>query len=299
MTSKDGHFAVMFADVSGSTRLYETLGDKDAKALIGDIVDRMSEITRQNGGVVIKTIGDEVMCRFGSADKGIAAACAIQETMENWPAVRPGTRVAVRIGIHWGPTLLEGDDVFGDAVNVAARMAGIAKARQIITTEDTVHELCPEQADKARLFDRVQVKGRLAELMIYELVWEQRQDVTTLVPIQGGLGAPAAAVMRIRLACEEKLVSSDGKAFVLGRGDGCDLIVPGALTSRQHARIEFRRGKYILIDQSTNGTWVRLEDGKDVYLRREELPLWGAGLISLGDPVNPDSPTAINFGIQL
>src|SRR5690606_30674497 len=95
-----------------------------------------------------------------------------------------------------------------------------------------------------------------------------------------GSQAPANEPMRVRCGHTEKPVPADGSAFVLGRADNCSLVVPAPLASRQHARIEFRRGKYILVDQSTNGTWVRLQDGKDVYLRREELPLWGAGIIS-------------------
>ncbi len=302
MTRIDTHFAVMFADVSGSTRLYETLGDKDAKALIGNVVDRMSTITRDHGGIVIKTIGDEIMSRFPSADAGIHAACAIQEAMEASPPVRPGTKVAVRIGLHWGPALLEGGDVSGDAANIAARMAGIAKARQIITTEDTVKNLSSALAEKARMFDRASVKGKVAEIVIHEVVWEEKEDVTTIVSMHtgGNTGAtPTTAPLIIRCGKIEKLFRSDAGVFVLGRADDCNLTVPSTLASRQHARIEFRRGKYILIDQSTNGTWVRTQDGKDVYLRREELPLWGDGLISLGEEVQPDNPALIHFKTPL
>lgn len=298
MTKNADHFAVMFADVSGSTRLYETLGDKDAKALIGDVVERMSEVTRRHGGTVIKTIGDEIMCRFPLADAGIRAACAIQEMMDATAPVRPGIKVAVRIGLHWGPALLEGGDVFGDAVNIAARMAGIAKGRQIITTEDTVHNLAPALAEKARLFDRAQVKGKQAELAIYDVLWEEKEDVTTMVSVRPvAAPSPAAAPLVVRCGHDQKHVGSDGHAFVLGRADTCNLVVPGTLASRQHARIEFRRGKYVLVDQSTNGTWVRTGDGKDVYLRREELPLWGEGLISLGEEPRPDDPAVIHFRI--
>ncbi|MFZ5755269.1 MAG: adenylate/guanylate cyclase domain-containing protein [Pseudomonadota bacterium] len=297
MSKTEGHFAVMFADVSGSTRLYETLGDKDAKAAIGATVDLMSELTTRHGGTVIKTIGDEVMSRFPTADAGIQAACGIQEALEDRAPLRNGSKVAVRIGVHWGPALLENGDVFGDAVNIAARMAGIAKARQIITTEETVRKLNADLAGKARVFDRTQVKGKQTEIVIHEVVWEEQEDVTRITAVRTAVASDTTATRPLMVRCgnTEKPVANDGLAFVLGRADTCNLVVPSTLASRQHARIEFRRGKYILIDQSTNGTWVRMQDGKDVYLRREELPLWGKGLISLGEEVRADNPAAIHF----
>lgn len=299
MSKTEGRFAVMFADVSGSTRLYETLGDKDAKALIGAIVELMSELTRQHDGVVVKTIGDEVMSRFPRADAAIQSACAIQEQLELRPPAKPGVKVAVRIGVHWGPALLENGDVFGDAVNIAARMAGIAKARQIITTDDTVQALPPSLAAKARVFDKTPVKGKQAEMVIHEVVWEEQGDVTRITAVRAATPADTTVTRPLQVRCgtNQKTVPLDGASFVLGRADDCNLVVPGNLASRQHARIEFRRGKYILVDQSTNGTWVRMQEGKDVYLRREELPLWGKGVISLGEEVRNDNPAAIFFSM--
>lgn len=296
MSTPDTCFAVMFADVSGSTRLYEKLGDYTAKAVIDDCLERMIEATHLHGGTIVKTIGDEIMSRFDTADAGIQAACSIQEMMERRPADH-GMRVSVRIGVHYGPAILEGGDVFGDAVNVAARMAGIAKARQVITTEETVSCLSPHLATRTRLFDRVAVKGKQVETVVFEMVWEAPTDVTcvmTRLPAAVDAGTQADT-LQVRCGAEEKQLRGDGSVFVLGRGDNCDLVVPSALTSRQHARIEYRRGKFILVDQSTNGTWVRLQDGSDVYLRREELPLWGEGVISLGEAIRDNDPALVHF----
>lgn len=306
MTGNNAHYAIMFADIAGSTRLYETLGDKDAKAVVGATLELMSEITRRFGGTVVKTIGDEVMSRFPDADAGIAAACAIQETLEDQTALHSslkiaGMKVAVRIGVHWGPALLENGDVFGDAVNVAARMAGIARARQIITTDDTIKKLSPMLAGKARLFDRAQVKGKQAEIAIHEVIWEEQAEVTRITTMRAipPVDATATRSLLVRCGADEKPVPADhAAAFVLGRADNCNLVVPGTLASRQHARIECRRGKYMLIDQSTNGTWVRTEDGKDTYLRREELALHGSGVISLGEEIRMDNPALIHFNMS-
>lgn len=152
--------AVMFADVSGSTRLYETLGDNDANRIIGKTIDIMSKLTELNQGFVIKTIGDEVMCRFFSADDCLRTAIDIQEEIS---AGIEGETVSImiKVGVHFGSAILEEDgDVFGDAVNVAARMASIAKGTQIILTADTVRLLRPDLQDKCRAFDKAFVRGK-------------------------------------------------------------------------------------------------------------------------------------------
>ena len=120
----------MFADIAGSTKLYDTLGDELARAKVAKAIETMSEITRQNSGDVIKTIGDEVMCKFPTAEDAGTAAWEMQEKFEEeTESNTDGSPVSIRIGMHFGPAILEGGDVFGDAVNVAARMAAQAKAK--------------------------------------------------------------------------------------------------------------------------------------------------------------------------
>lgn len=287
--------AVMFADVAGSTRLYEMLGDSKAQDAIGRYVSRMGEIASQYNGVVIKTIGDEIMCRFPSAGNGVGAACAIQEVVEGERLV-PGVPISVRIGLHFGPAILENDDIFGDAVNVAARMAGIAKARQIITTEETVRGLPQQLAEMARLFDRTTVKGKQEELAIYEVVWEA-DDVTRMV----GMATTAPSVtneLMLHYHGQDIHLTEALCPCSIGRGAQSDLVVGAPLASRHHAKIEYRRGKFVLIDQSTNGTYVSSQDGRMIYLRREELPLSGTGIISLGEPVKGDSMELIRYDLR-
>ena len=121
---------ILFADVSGSTRLFEVKGDVEARRLIARVLDALSAICRENGGRVIKTIGDEIMCTFPGALNGVLAACDMQRRMGRDPEfVRDS--LAVRIGLHHGDALEEQDgDVYGDAVNTAARMASLAKREQ-------------------------------------------------------------------------------------------------------------------------------------------------------------------------
>ena len=92
------------------------------------------------------------------------------------------------------------------------------------------------------------------------------------------------AKQQIVLSCDNfnyKMVSS-GKGLQLGRSEDCDLTVGAELASRLHAKITVKKGKFVLVDQSTNGTHVKTEDNVRHYLRREELALSGSGEISLG-----------------
>ena len=178
MAQRNIKCAIMFADVAGSTKLYEDVGDDKARAMISHTIESMTKSTEAMRGRVIKTIGDEIMCVFVDADSTVKAAYDIQETVSNdFTFVRA---LSIRIGAHFGPAILESDgDIFGDAVNVAARMAGIAKAGQIIITEDTVARLNDELKADTREFDRAPVKGKKEPMIIYEVMWQQ-EDVTRM-----------------------------------------------------------------------------------------------------------------------
>ncbi len=285
--------SVLFADVCGSTRLYETLGDQRAQQVIGDCIAFMLEIVEQHRGTLIKTIGDEIMVRFDDPNDAVRAACEIQEENESGREYA-GQRISLRAGLHHGPAILDDGDVFGDAVNVAARMAGIAKATQIITTGDTIAILEPDLAEMAREVDRTMVKGKSVELRICEILWEA-DDVTTMSmpttarPVDMSLLTLNYAGHEIQVGVAERPV------VTLGRGSQADLVVQAPLASRVHCRFESRRGKFVVVDQSTNGTFVRTADGENVYLRREELLIWGSGMISLGEDVADQNAHLVHF----
>ena len=272
-------YTVMFADVAGSTKLYEELGDLTANSVISEVMVMMKDSTRKFSGIVIKTIGDEVMCRFPSTDNAAKAAIQIQEKLEL--AIVQGVLVSVKIGFHTGLAILQTDgDLFGDTVNIAARMASIAKGCQIILTQSTAKLLSANLIDKTRDFDKVHIKGKSQEISISELVWEET-GVTRMVAVDSLL---SHAKQQIVLSCDNftcEMVST-GSGLQLGRSVDCDLTVSAELASRFHAKIAVKRGKFMLVDQSTNGTHVKTEDGVRHYLRREELALSGSGEISLG-----------------
>jgi len=280
MSRKNVTLATVFADISGSTKLYETLGDAVARELVSECLALMTEHITRNEGTVIKTIGDEIMCTFPTANDAVQASMDMQEGVtEDLPQQNPNTpsTLTIRVGLHYGPAILESGDVFGDAVNVAARMAGLAKGGQIITTQETADALSPALRDSTRHLDRIPVKGKAESIDIFEVIW-QAEDVTRMAT---GLISTATLKVTLKLTYhdENRKLDHTSGACVLGRGTKADLIVDDSMASREHARVECRRGKFYLIDQSTNGTYVRTPEGPS-FLRREELLLTGEGQIA-------------------
>lgn len=299
MTREDVTLAILFADIAKSTHLYETLGNTVAKNLIGNCIDLFARVTERHDGTVIKTIGDEIMCTFNSADDAVEAAIDMNRELEELTIPdRPGAPPPnIYVGIQYGPVIRESNDVFGDAVNVAARMVSQAKQRQIVTTTETVEFLNPEHKKAARIIDKTVVKGKSGEMDIYEVVWEQH-DATVMV---GDTIDRMNIHFRLEIEFQGQQISvdQDHPSATLGRQEHNDVVVNDGRVSRSHARIEYRRGKFILIDQSTNGTFVLLQGKKNISLKRDEAPLLGSGIISLGREVSPDSPLSIHFNIRM
>jgi class 3 adenylate cyclase len=280
MTSAPGCAALLFADVSGSTSLYEKLGDKPALAAIGKVLDELRKSVALQDGHVVKTIGDEVMAAFSSADAAMQAACDMQHRIAAIPPTAD-VRLAIRVGFHFGPAIEERGDYFGDTVNTAARMAGLAKSGQIITSGPTVAALSPLLQESTRGIDAMQVKGKQDEIQIYEVIWHDSDDLTALAARDLPGGMPEATLTLTYGSLTFKL-GAEQKAAALGRDAGNELVIPDKMASRVHCKIEYRRGKFFLVDQSTNGTYVTVEGDAEIQLKREQLMLRGRGVISLG-----------------
>lgn len=284
--------AIMFVDVEGSTRLYDKLGDKKAQQIIERCLGIATDIIQQSSGRIIKYIGDEVMSRFKDEDTAIEAACKIQEALEKDQSEEE--LPSVRIGLHYGMAIEKEGDVFGDAVNIAARVTSIAKGKQIITTEDTVVNLSPKHVGMTREFDKTAIKGKEGEVTIYEVLWQPDSATRMRTGITKG-SSGAASILSIVYNGEESNIKANSPDFMIGRDPRCDLIVISDFSSRIHARIEYRRGKFILVDQSTNGTYVNMDNKQNLYIRREELPLVGVGAIGLGESVSDNNTHIIRY----
>lgn len=299
MAPKTKNIGIMFADVAGSTQLFEVLGDDKARATIAETLELLTNVINGHNGTVIKTIGDEVMCTFPEADDTANAATEMQETLEDANDMREeGPEIKIRIGMHFGPALLEGGDVFGDAVNVAARMAAQAKGGQIITTKTTIDLLDPVTQASSRFVDNAPIKGKKDVIQIYEIIW-QESDVTTMATDVGN-SAKNQDIVSLEVSYNQTSVTlnQDKPGLMMGRSKACDLPINEQLASRQHVKIELRRDKFFVIDQSTNGTHIKIDDGEESFLRREEMPINANGKISLGKSFKDGSNEIVTFVLK-
>jgi adenylate cyclase len=280
MAEESSEAAVLFADVSGSTKLYETAGNAVAHAAVESCVNVMRQKTLASSGRVIKTIGDEVMSAFPTADAAADAAIEMQLAIAELPPVG-NTTLGIRCGFNFGPVVERDGDVFGDAVNLASRLAAVATKGQIITARETVMLMSPMLKANTRAITTIQVKGKAQEIQVYELLWQQSEDMTTLASHKS-VFKPRNAMLRLKIQDAEVVLSAERPSLAMGRDQAADLVIKERMASRAHGKIERRLDKFILTDHSANGTFVTIEGDKEIVLRREEFTLRGHGWIAFG-----------------
>ncbi len=287
--------AIMFVDISGSTSLYETLGNEPAYKLVTKCISILSNIIDQHKGTLIKTIGDEVMCTFSDACQAINAAIKMNNSFEDIfkTRLKKNLRPSLRIGLHTGRVIRQDNDVFGDAVNMAARMVSLAKPKQILATQEMIDELPSDLQEKSRFVDKTRIKGKDGEFNIYEVIWNVGD--MTLVLFDGTDSQDQCERLHLRYGKKDVYMDKDRPALMLGRLPENDLIVDDDIASRFHARIEYHRGKFVLIDQSSNGTYVFPDGQKPAYIHHDECVLSSCGYISLGREAKAGSVDMIRF----
>ena len=285
--------AVMFVDIAGSTKLYHEFGDTLTQDSIARSLIRMSESIKRNKGTVVKFIGDEILCYFQEVEHAISTAFALNDLLEQLKDPN-GIKIKIRIGLHFGTAIIDQNDIYGDTVNVAAAMRENARSRQIITTEAVIQKLPAEVLHRARRIESAKLKGRQEETVIYELQWEDEDYTQMLSAVDQSEDEKVTRLQLIYRDLEMSLLE-DAPTFTIGRDASCSMTIEGKLISRNHASIEYKKGKFIFRDTSTNGTYIRTEEGRNVYLRREEVALWGLGNISLGRVPEEDEENLIQY----
>jgi adenylate cyclase len=269
--------------VSGSTKLYEAAGDAVALETINRMLADMRRATELAGGRVVKTIGDEVMALFPTPAAAATAASQIHMEADMLPLLN-GMKLGVRIGFHSGPVIQRDNDVFGDTVNMAARLVAQATKEQIIISGGTAEELGESYKERLRGLYAITIKGKVEDISLYELMW--RYDGATTVILKPKGAAPQAKTVMIRLKYrgKELVRRRDNDSVTLGRDELSGLVIIEDKCSRHHCTIERRGDKFVLRDHSTNGTYVTIEGEKEMELDREQVTLSKRGWITFGEP---------------
>ena len=293
MAVEECEIGILFGDVSGSTRLYELIGDSRAHSAINGALDLMIDTVRRNSGVVVKTVGDEVMAAFFRPTPMFEAALEMQRRAAAQPAIAgmpDGSRLKLRIGMHFGASLRTGGDYHGNTVNVAARMVALAKGDEIIAAGDLKKLLDQTQQQHFRALDTVRFRGLVEETAIAEIVWQSAPNLTQM-PMGLRTTPPSRPVERLHLAYRDQSWTIDTRdpPFLIGREPENTLCIPDSRVSRRHATIERRLSNWVLADHSSNGSFISLPHNRSVTLRREEFILYDSGRIAFGSlDVTPD-----------
>ncbi len=289
---KNTNQTLLFADICNSTQLYERLGDQKAKERVSECLQSIETIAERSGGIIVKTIGDELMIRFESVENAVKAACQIQKESIQ---VELHKRLDIRVGLHSGPTIMENGDVFGDSVNIAARLVSLSKPGQIITSGETAKQLPTGLFENCRHIDRTQMKGKSEDIDIYE-IFDDEKDLTQMT-IGAARKNKIPTTLMMQYNKQGYVFRDKQNQFAVGRSMHCDIALEEELASRQHLTIENRRGKLFIIDLSTNGTWIKNEKGREIFLRRDEMLLPPEGEISFGKSFKEHPEHVLHFQI--
>ena len=279
MSSDEFEVALLLADITGSTPLYEKVGDAAAVGRINDCLDRLRSIVAQEGGTVLRCKGDDMLCYFPDPCAALRAARQMQS--------REGTGcLAIHAGVHFGPVIRTSDDIFGDAVNLTARLAATAKAGEVLVSQAFVDQLSESDTGNLRILDSITFKGKSAATRVYSLL---EADANPRTEMAFGQGAgqtrfrqrKGVADVTVTLRYGDLTVQcNDRTSLSIGRATDCDVVIAQLWVSREHATIAVRRGKVQLEDRSTAGTYVSTPDGHELFMRRESAFLTGSGTIS-------------------
>lgn len=279
MSQSEDNVAILLADITGSTPLFESAGDAAALRLVGECIDALRTIIRNQGGKIIRAKGDDILCTFSEPVTALKAARHILFQKSDNP-------LGVHIGIHYGHIIHARGDIFGDAVNSTARLAAVAKAGEALATQDFVDQLLDSDTESFRVFDNITFKGKSSPTEVYTLLDADAKKATDVAlghasghtRTQHELTAPEVTLTLHH--ADRSYVCNESANLTIGRSTDCDVVINQPWISREHLNIAVRRGKVQLSDQSFSGTYVSIHGGYDFFMRRETVLLTASGTIS-------------------
>jgi adenylate cyclase len=274
---------VLFAAIIGRAELYATAGAEAGHDAIENCQFRLGRAAASCGGRLAKGTEDKVMVLSANPDAAADAASAMHLAVEKLPA-SAGVKLALGIGFHYGPVIQKMEEVFGDTVNLAARLCEQAGGGQIILTEWTAKLLSPLYRGWLRKLDNAKLKGRTDEVGLCELVWRPDDNATAFQRVRAEDKPELPAVLRLKFRGMRLERRREKEILTIGRDTVSDLVVREERASRKHCTIERRKDKFVITDVSTNGTYVTIDGEKEEFLERTELTLRKRGWITFGEP---------------
>ena len=290
--------AVLFVDVTDSTKIYESLGDTVALALINGLFAGLDKIIVKYSGAVLKTLGDGMVCVFENPDNAFRAACEMQSSVHS-AAQGARNRLQIKIGFTHGAVILSKGDVFGDTMNLCARLVTLANPDQILTSGQTVEALSPGLRSRCRELFPTRIKGKAEEVPVSDVIWRYDPAVTETNLRRADLAPASPQALKLIYRGNIFIVNRNRPVLQMGRDDSNDIVIVSLFASRIHARVQARDGHFVLTDLSSNGTFLLVDEhSSEVVLRREEAVLGGRGWIGLGKNATKHGDHSVRFTLQ-
>ncbi|MFO1329287.1 MAG: adenylate/guanylate cyclase domain-containing protein [Rubrivivax sp.] len=295
---------VLFADLRGSTSLFESLGNAEATSVVTHCVSALGKPIAACGGHVVKTLGDGLMAVFADSGPAIQAAIQMHEVLDG--IVQKGRErgasaglraLRLQVGMARGEVVEMGGDCFGDAVNVAARLIDHAGDNETLVTVEVLQGIPVEQRGRFRSLDRLALRGRSEPVEVHVLGRRRNQGDPAIT--QFGDVSISGEPEGLRLIWNDlsRVFDSRTMPVVLGRSTQATFCVDDSRVSRSHARVDWYSGSFQLTDLSYNGTYVRFADGEIVSLRRGSCTLHGSGAVGLGASPNDEGAACVRFEV--
>jgi adenylate cyclase len=273
---------VLLADLRrDASRLYASAGPTKALQAIQHCVSLLEKAAWEGGATFVRATGDELMALFPAPAAAADAASAMQIAAEALPAVG-STKLGVRIAFQSGPVVVRNGDVLGDTVSMTSRLIEEAQKEQIITSRDTAAVLGHSYRNRMRTVRPSQALDPVSSLGLCEFVWRVNENTTRLDASM--TKPPRHETLRLQYGITEVIAKGEHNPVSLGRDFQCAVIILDDLASRRHCTIEQRGGEFVLIDHSTNGTYVTEEGEAEIRLQQASFTLRRHGWLAFGQP---------------
>ena len=289
--------AVLYADISGSSRIYEQVGDATAQRDIVRCLNLLAEVAHSHGGRLEQTIGDEVMCSFVLPDQAAQAAVAMHEQLREASAAKVFVSgvLRVRIGWHYGLAEANEGELDGALPVVAKQVTGLARPDEILATDAAVTALSSSWRSAAQRLDTIDSRLDGRPMTLYRLPWDKDEEVTHYRLRKTPARIVTSKRLVLRHAERELVLDADHRRCSIGRGRDSDLATGSRFTSKRHAEVVYRRGRFYIIDNSINGTFIAPDGATVQHLHHEQAALFGRGVIMFGSPANKDPAASVNY----
>jgi hypothetical protein len=269
-----------------------------ALALINGVFERLHKIVDRYAGAVVKSLGDGIICVFEDPDNAFRAAVDIQ-TSVSAAAQETANRVQLKVGFTWGPVILSKGDVYGDTMNVCARLVTLANPEQILTSAPAVDALSPGLRSRCRALFPTRVKGKADEVAVSEVLWRYDPAITQANVARADFAKAMQTSLKLIYRGNLFIVNRSRPMLQMGRDESNEIVIVSLFASRVHARVHTRDGHFVIADLSSNGTFLMVEERSgERHLRREEAMLSGRGWIGLGKNASTHGDHSVRFSLE-